>query len=61
MTAFVVVLHGWLHRSQPAQAKLPLLAGAVYTAVLAPFVVGALQRGKRVFAFQSARRRIRAW
>jgi len=32
-----------------------------YTAALAPFMLGVLQRVKKVFAFQPQRRKVRAW
>jgi hypothetical protein len=36
-----------------------LLTSTIYTAILAPFVVGLLQRAKRPFAFQPTRRKIK--
>jgi hypothetical protein len=33
----------------------------LYTALLAPFVIGVLQRVKRFFAFDSQRRKARPW
>jgi rod shape-determining protein MreD len=53
----IAMIHGWFHA-----ARLPptlLFASAVYTAALAPILLGIMQRLKRVFAFQSARRRMR--
>jgi rod shape-determining protein MreD len=71
MTACIILLHGWLHPPGPKWAEGHMAAArlspgveftrVIYTAVLAPFVLGVLQRMKRAFAFQPARRKIRAW
>src|SRR5687768_17515423 len=75
LTAAVLLVHGWIHPAAPSSVAsdgattLPairLSAGleftrALYTAVLAPVVIGLLQRSKRVFAFQPQRRKIRPW
>ncbi len=71
MTTCVILLHGWIHPPAPRLMDLNVAAARIspgveftrvlYTAVLAPFVLGALQRVKRAFAFQPARRKIRAW
>jgi rod shape-determining protein MreD len=71
ITALVLVLHGWIHPPAPSRmissqgpalasprpAMLPLFVGAVYSAILAPLVLGGLQRIGTVFQFQSTRHR----
>ena len=52
----VIYLHGWLRG--PAVPFGGLFATALYTAVLAPIILGLLSRIKKVFAF--SRRRLRA-
>lgn len=73
VTAFVLLLHGWVHPPSPrlneGNTVLPAvrpsaaveLTRALYTSILAPFVLAALQRMKRLFAFQPGRRRVRSW
>ena len=75
ITAAVLLLHGWAHPPSPRVAAaggapaLPAIrlspgtevTRVVYTAVLAPVVLGALQRVKKVFAFQPQRRKVRPW
>jgi len=73
ITAFFLLLHGWVlppgakamdHGvSLPAVRLHPTveLTRVVYTALVAPFVLGALQRMKRFFGFQAAKRRSRMW
>jgi rod shape-determining protein MreD len=75
ITTVVLLLHGWIHPPSPrvpAAAGLPALPAirlspgteftrTLYTAVLAPVVLGVLQRMKKVFAFQPQRRKVRAW
>jgi rod shape-determining protein MreD len=53
ITALVVMLHGRIHGGSPGAWSL--FTGALYSAILAPFVIGMLQRMKRVFAFKHAR------
>ena len=75
ITTAVLLAHGWIHPASPAVARTagaPAL-GAIrlspgteftrvaYTAVLAPVVLGALQRVRKVFAFQPQRRKVRPW
>jgi len=68
----VLLVHGWVHppappvRTTDAQtlpamriSALVLFTTALYTAALAVAVLGGLQRIRRVFAFATARRRIR--
>jgi rod shape-determining protein MreD len=68
MTAVVIVVHGWIRPAGPREFAgehlaaqhvgfMPLFYTAIYSAVLAPFVIGVLQKGKRAFQFQSAHRR----
>jgi hypothetical protein len=74
ITASVLLIHGWVHPPAPgtvvpggpALAAVRLSAGTeftrvAYTAVLAPVVLGLLQRAKKVFAFQPQRRKVRPW
>jgi hypothetical protein len=71
-TALILAIHGWL-RPPPAPdmeagrmlrpihpAVLPLFYTAIYSAILAPLVIGGLQRLDGLFHFQSTRRRIMA-
>jgi rod shape-determining protein MreD len=75
LTAAVLLLHGWIH-PDAARAAGPdgttalnairlspttELTRALYTALLAPVVIGLLQRSRRSFAFQPQRRKIRPW
>jgi rod shape-determining protein MreD len=70
MVALILAFHGWLRPPGPDKAPdgehlsalhtpvLPLFYTAIYSAILAPFVIGGLQRFSRLFHFQSARRRM---
>jgi rod shape-determining protein MreD len=59
MTSAVLLIHGLIH---PPREPVPqLFTGCLYTAILAPFVLGGLQRIKRLFGFQPMRRRVKAW
>jgi rod shape-determining protein MreD len=75
LTMAVLMVHGWVHPGA-AKAVAPdgattlpaiRLSGGVefvrvvYTAALAPVALGLLQRSKKVFAFQSQRRKVRPW
>jgi rod shape-determining protein MreD len=55
-----IVLARHLVRHSP-WTPMPLFGGAIYTAMLAPFVVGGLGKIRKLFAFQPARRKARAW
>ena len=66
ITAVILALHGWIHPPTPQMAGgeevhavrlaiSPLFYSALYTAVLAPIVIGFLQRIKTVFQFQTSR------
>jgi rod shape-determining protein MreD len=70
LVAIILAIHGWF-RPPGAQTApdgshlpavhlpvLPLFYTAIYSAILAPFILGGLQRISRVFRFQSARRRM---
>lgn len=71
ITAFVVLISGWIHPPGPAMRDgdvvIPAvrvsvgteLMRALYTALIAPFVLWGLGRVRRVFAFQGAHRKIR--
>ncbi|MGD0540926.1 MAG: rod shape-determining protein MreD [Tepidisphaeraceae bacterium] len=70
LISVVLAIHGWLrppgaeesaggqHLAAVHAPVLPLFYTAVYSAILAPFVLGGLQRISRVFRFRSARRRM---
>lgn len=71
-TAIILAIHGWV-RPPPAPAMaagqalrtihpavLPLFYTAIYSAILAPLIIGGLQRLHGLFHFQSTRRRIMA-
>ena len=58
VTALVLV-HGLVH--PPRLPSGPLLLGAVYTALLAPVVIFILQKLRRIFGFDTPRRKLRAW
>ncbi len=57
MSGLVMLIHGWVRG--PRLSPMMLFYSAVYTAVLAPFVLGLLQQVKKVFGFQPPRRRLR--
>ena len=75
LTMLVLLVHGWVHPAAPRTVApdgvtlLPAIrpsAGlefvrVIYTAALAPVVIGLLQRSKKVFAFQPQRRKVRPW
>ena len=54
ITAIIVSLHGWIRPPAPGvhPPVLPLFYSAVYSAILAPVLLGILQRMNRVFRFQ---------
>jgi rod shape-determining protein MreD len=58
IVAAVVCIHGWLQG--PPESISALLATALYSAILAPLVLGGLQLTRKAFAF-SSRRRVRAF
>ena len=75
LTMTVLLVHGLIHPAAPkafASDGATTLAAirpstgveflrAVYTAVLAPVVLGLLQRTRKAFAFQPQRRKVRPW
>ncbi|MCC7351334.1 MAG: rod shape-determining protein MreD [Phycisphaerales bacterium] len=74
VTVMMILLAGWLHPPTAAGvsaggAVLPavrvpmggLLSGAVWTAILAPIVLGILHRLRKWFAFESTRRKLRVY
>ncbi len=71
ITACLLLVHSWLHPASPRLAEAHLAASrlspriefarVLYTAALSPFILGVLQRSKRMFAFKPARKKIRAW
>ncbi|MBC8105785.1 MAG: rod shape-determining protein MreD [Anaerolineae bacterium] len=61
VTAFIVLLHGWLHRFTDG-IPMPIstmLWSAVYTSLLSPLILVPLNRLRRLFAFEPPRRRMR--
>jgi rod shape-determining protein MreD len=59
IAAIVVAVHGWLPWTHATRVPLlSLLGSALYTAILAPVVLGLLHRMRRAFAFQPSRRRM---
>jgi hypothetical protein len=74
ITGVIILIHGWIFPPGPAMttgagvkleairlAPSSVFLEALYSAILAPLILGALQRIKRVFGFQPMRRRVRAW
>jgi rod shape-determining protein MreD len=58
ITSIVLLIGGWIRG--PAQpSPLSLFAGALYTAILAPILIGIMQRFKKAFSFQPPRRSLR--
>ena len=57
LTSFIIAVQGWVRG--PSPHVMTLLYCSLYTAVLAPFVLGALHRVNRAFAFQPSRRKMR--
>lgn len=60
LIAVILSVHAWL---RPAEVHVhpslvPLYSSALYSAVLAPFLIAILQRAIKLFRFQSARGRI---
>ena len=63
VTAAVLLIHSWIHPPAPG-VRLSVgteFTRVIYTALLAPFVIGVLQRVKKFFAFDSQRRKVRPW
>lgn len=54
VTAIIISLHTWIRPPTGGQRPpiLPLFSSAVYSAILAPFVLVILQRTSRIFRFQ---------
>jgi rod shape-determining protein MreD len=61
--ALIVLGHSYLRPPDGAThlAVMPLLGSCVYTAALAPLVLGVLSRVKPLFGFEPVRRRIRPY
>jgi rod shape-determining protein MreD len=55
--ACLLLAHAWING--PAVPAGVLFGGALYTALLAPVLMGLLQRTRRLFAFQHTRKRQR--
>jgi rod shape-determining protein MreD len=58
LTSLVMLLQGWI-RGPVAPSAMALFYSALYTAALAPIVLGLLNRMRRAFSFQPARRKLR--
>jgi rod shape-determining protein MreD len=56
LTDAVILLHGWVRG--PRISPMLLFYSALYTAILAPIVLGVLHQIKKAFAFQSPRRTV---
>lgn len=56
MYSAVVVIHGMIHG--PRVAVSTLLLSSIYTAAVAPILIGILHRFRKVFSFQTPRRRV---
>ena len=54
LSGTVLVIHGWIRG--PRASVSELFASALYTAILAPIVLGLLNLTKRAFSFQRRRR-----
>lgn len=65
VVAGVVMLHGLVRPPHPeggAQIQWAVVLGScLYTAAVAPLVLGLLERGKGAFGFTGVRRRVRAY
>jgi hypothetical protein len=53
MTAVILAAHSCLIHT--GATDIATFSGAVYTALLAPFLIGPLQKAKRMFGFESRR------
>jgi rod shape-determining protein MreD len=71
-TAAIIIAQGWLHpptwmndiktTDKPYHISATLeLTRVIYTAILAPFVLGLLKRFKPMFGFSGGRRKGRGW
>jgi rod shape-determining protein MreD len=60
LIAIIISLHGWIRPPAPGlhPPATPLFYSAVYSAVLAPFVLAGLQKIRGVFHFQTNRGRM---
>ena len=67
ITASVILLHGWLRPPAPKMIEGRMIRGlrpsatieltrVLYTAILAPIVLGVLRKAKGIFGFQPSRR-----
>jgi rod shape-determining protein MreD len=56
LTDAVILLHGWVRG--PRISPMLLFYSALYTAILAPIVLGVLHQLKKAFAFQTPRRTV---
>jgi rod shape-determining protein MreD len=60
IAAVILSLHGWLRPPAPGAypPALPLFYSAIYSAILAPLILGFLQKIRGVFHFQTSRGRM---
>src|SRR5947208_13138077 len=56
LSAAVVAIHGWI-KGPPGLSVMDLFSSALYTALLAPIVLGLLHLTRKAFAFSTRRRR----
>ena len=59
VTAVVLTFHNWIYHG--GMGASTLFASALYSAILAPLILWPLQKSRRMFGFQAARRRVRAF
>jgi rod shape-determining protein MreD len=59
MTGTLVLIHGLVQK--PMASPMVIFTGSLYTAILAPVILGILQKTKRLFAFQPTRRKPKAF
>jgi rod shape-determining protein MreD len=57
MTGFFLLMHAWI-RGPEKLSPMTVFYSALYTAVLAPILLGVLDRMKKAFSFQTPRRKI---
>jgi hypothetical protein len=55
----VVLIHGWIRGPSPSIGEV--FGNALYTALLAPFVLGLLNLARGAFGFSPSRRRARSY
>ena len=58
LSGAVILVHGWI--KGPSAPISQVLANALYTAAVAPIVLGLLNLSRKAFSFRQPRRRLRA-